>query len=231
MLQPGTCSATRSFSSTCVGPPGERATHWYQWIHRRVAENVPYDKLVEGIVLAVSRKPEQSVEEYYAEMSSYFRKDNPGDFSARDTMPHFWTRKALGRPDGKALAFAWSFLGVSLQRAQCHKHPYDQWTKQDFDAFTAFFKDVTYNTRNDERDEFREMQEKYVEKGATGAQQRNGIAAAVREGKTIPWKEVFVNVSNSQPRRRGNDNRSSGRVITPKLLGGEEVYRGERFAG
>ncbi len=27
MLQPGTCSATRSSSSTCVGPPGARATH------------------------------------------------------------------------------------------------------------------------------------------------------------------------------------------------------------
>ena len=26
MLQPGMCSATSSFSSTCVGPPGEAAT-------------------------------------------------------------------------------------------------------------------------------------------------------------------------------------------------------------
>ena len=59
-------------------------------------------------------------------------------------MPYYWTRRQLGSSSGKALAFAYSFLGVSLQCAECHKHPYDQWTKQDFDQFAVFFDGVRY---------------------------------------------------------------------------------------
>ena len=42
-------------------------------------------------------------------------------------------------PQEKALAFAHTFLGVRLECAQCHKHPFDRWTKKDFEQFTAFF--------------------------------------------------------------------------------------------
>src|SRR5690606_14980079 len=80
-----------------------------------------------------------------AEMSAYFRKDDASDFAARDNMPWFWTRRTVGKSEDKSLSFAHAFLGVNLQCAQCHKHPYDQWTKQDFDQFAAFFDGVRYN--------------------------------------------------------------------------------------
>src|SRR6202008_659309 len=63
------------------GLNGEKSKLWYRWLYRRVADNTPYDKLVEGIVLAVSRRPDQPFTDYCKEMSSYFRKDSPADFA------------------------------------------------------------------------------------------------------------------------------------------------------
>ena len=34
---------------------------------------------------------------------------------------------------------AHSFLGIQLQCAECHKHPFDQWTQNDFADFSNFF--------------------------------------------------------------------------------------------
>ena len=205
------------------GLNGEKAKQWYQWIHRRVADNVPYDKLVEGIVLATSRPSDQSYEAYCAQMSSYFRKDQPADFAARDNLPYFWMRRQLGRPDGKALAFAHAFLGVSLQCAQCHKHPYDQWTKQDFDQFAAFFNGVSFREGN--RVAAQQMKKAVDLTGDqdSGAYARQFVLLA-QAGKVLPFKELAVPPpakanKNARPGARG----PAGRVITPRLLGGEEV--------
>ena len=84
-----------------------KAGQWYDWVYRRVRDNEPYDKLVAGIALAVGRRPEQPFAEYCEEMSSYFRKDSPADFASRPTMPYFWTRRTLGKPEEQALSFAW----------------------------------------------------------------------------------------------------------------------------
>ncbi|MEX2026795.1 MAG: DUF1549 domain-containing protein, partial [Pirellulaceae bacterium] len=85
---------------------------WHRWFYRRLEENVPYDKIAAGIVLATSRRPDQTYEEFCAEMSSYFRQENPADFADHPTVPWFWSRGALGPPEEKARAFAYSFLGV-----------------------------------------------------------------------------------------------------------------------
>lgn len=205
------------------GLNGEKSKLWYHWLYRRVADNVPYDKLAEGIVLAVSRQPGQSYDDYCAEMSSYFRKNKPADFAERPNMPFFWARKTLGKADGKALAFAYSFLGVSLQCAQCHKHPYDQWTKQDFDQFAAFFNGVSYREGN--RDAVKVMK---AAVGLVGDQDSGAYARQfvqlVEAGKTVPFKELAV----PPPLKKGQKPRPaakgpSGRVLTPRLLGGEEV--------
>lgn len=38
----------------------EASKQWYAWIEKRVRENMPYDDIVEGIVMAVSRDPGES---------------------------------------------------------------------------------------------------------------------------------------------------------------------------
>lgn len=200
-----------------------KAGQWYDWVHKRVADNEPYDKLVAGIALAVGRGPEQSFADYAAEMSSYFRKDKPGDFAARPTMPYFWTRRALGKPEEQALSFAHAFLGVSLQCAQCHKHPYDQWTKQDFDQFTAFFSGIRYGNGS-RPDTLALLKDTGLEKlDEDSGEYKRKFVDLLASGRVMPFKDLRVpqNAKLKPGTRPGV--RVGGRVITPKLLGGEEM--------
>lgn len=58
----------------------QQARQWYEWIDRRVNENMPYDQLVAGLVLATGREqPGDSYLDYCREMGSYFREDKPAD--------------------------------------------------------------------------------------------------------------------------------------------------------
>ena len=50
------------------------------------------------------------------------------------------------RPEPKMLAadFSQVFLGVQIQCAECHNHPFDRWTMDDYYGFTSFFTGVTW---------------------------------------------------------------------------------------
>lgn len=181
----------------------EFAQQWYMWIYRRLRENTPYDDIVEGILLARGRGDEESYREYAEEMSSYFRDDNAGDFSDRATMQHYWSRRTLNKSSEKALAVAHSFMGIRLQCAQCHKHPWDQWTQDDFEQFSRFFDDVRYGVGKDADSIYRELAGKVglrVRKDQEGAPIRSEQLAHAREGKTIPWREVYLQ-SREKPLR------------------------------
>ncbi|MBL6704536.1 MAG: PSD1 domain-containing protein [Planctomycetaceae bacterium] len=109
-----------------------KASEWYSWIYDRVARNDPYDKIVEGIMLA--------------------------DLSGRDGgMPYFWTRQSLKEPKDTAMSVAHAFLGIQLQCAECHKHPFDQWTQADFSEFAQFFDSVTRTKRTSSVDGEQEL--------------------------------------------------------------------------
>jgi hypothetical protein len=202
-----------------------QAEQWYEWIYRRVEQNVPYDKLVAGMVLATGRRAGQSFEEYATEMNSYYRPENPADFAARETMPHYWSRRQFNQAKDKAITFSYAFLGVRLQCAECHKHPFDQWTKQDFEQFSAFFDRVAYGYAPDAKETVKAMQagldlKKVKDKEA---------AKLLADGKILPWNEVYVRKPGERGGKARKDKASkkqglpTGRVITPKLLGGEEV--------
>ncbi|QEG01592.1 hypothetical protein Mal15_56690 [Stieleria maiorica] len=181
----------------------EFAQQWYMWIYQRLRDNVPYDEIVEGILLARGRDDDESYRDYAEKMSSYFRQDNAGDFADRSTMQHYWSRRSLGESSEKALAVAHSFMGIRLQCAQCHKHPWDQWTQEDFDQFSHFFDDVQYGVRQDAEPVYRELAGNVglqLRKGQEGAPIRPEQLAYAREGKTIPWREVYLR-AREQPKR------------------------------
>jgi Protein of unknown function (DUF1549)/Protein of unknown function (DUF1553)/Bacterial Ig-like domain (group 2) len=203
---------------------------WYDWMHRRVKENVSYDKIVAGLILGTSRKPGQGLEEYSREMSSYYRPDSPADFSLRETMPHFWSRTSLEDPKEKALGFTYSFLGIHLQCAQCHKHPFDQWTKKDFDQFTLFFDRIVYGTPPQDREQFVKMTEAVIppSSDAKGKGAEVMFSTLVREGKVIPWREVYIgqpgdNGKIKGPVKPGKTKPTPPRRLNPKLLGDAEL--------
>jgi hypothetical protein len=61
--------------------------------------------------------------------------------------------RALREPSERAEAAAQVFLGIRLQCARCHNHPYDQWTQHDYHSWTAFFTRVRYRiVENNRRD-------------------------------------------------------------------------------
>ena len=56
--------------------------------------------------------------------------------------------------DPKVLAADYSqlFLGVRMQCAECHNHPFDRWTMDDYYGFVSFFTCVERKTGSDSRD-------------------------------------------------------------------------------
>lgn len=47
---------------------------------------------------------------------------------------------------------AQTFLGIRMQCAQCHNHPFDRWTMDDYYAFTAFFAQIGRKAGEDYRE-------------------------------------------------------------------------------
>lgn len=178
----------------------ELASQWYDWMFRRIRENQPYDKLIADIVLATGRRAGQSYEDYAAEMSSYIREKNPGDFTERETLPHYWTRRSVTKPAEKALAFAHSFLGIRLQCAECHKHPFDQWTQQDFKQFARFFEPVKFGVPPAAK----AAAEKIASAGSSMMDMTSmnkmtvtgDMQAMAMNGRIIPWRELYVETGN-----------------------------------
>jgi hypothetical protein len=91
------------------------------WLRSRLADNAPYDVLIEEIVLARGRA------------------NQPGPAL-------FFTSLQL-KPEELAASTSRVFLGTQIQCAQCHDHPFDHWRQQDFWAYAAFFSRLTRNQR------------------------------------------------------------------------------------
>lgn len=182
------------------------AEQWRAWIERRVRENVGWDQIAEGIILATSRERGQPYEDYIVKQSRYTGGDSPADFTALDhAMPHYWYRSNQGTPSEKALAFGYVFLGVRLQCAECHKHPFDQWSQQDFKHFAEFFTRIKTGVAPDAANAQSRLKTMLgvPNKLNTAAQRRQSYLRIAAEGRPIPWNEVYIAQpqSESQPAR------------------------------
>nr|MCH9792647.1 DUF1549 and DUF1553 domain-containing protein [Planctomycetota bacterium] len=189
------------------------ASQWNAWIKRRVQDNVGWDKIVSGIILGTSRKPGQTFEEFMAQQSEYTSSKDRADFTALDnSLPHYWARSNMSVPSDKALAFGYTFLGMRLDCAQCHKHPFDQWSKQDFVLFTEFFTRIKFGVPPDAtvlHEQSRNMLGVPV-KLNTAALRRQSYLRIAAEGRPIPWREVYIEPAKSDKQ-------------IAKLLGGQEI--------
>lgn len=180
----------------------ETSVQWYMWIYSRLRKNVPYDKLIEGIVQAKGRGDDQTYDDYAKETTAFFRDESAAEFTQRKTMPHYWTRRSMEKPKDKALAFAHSFLGIRLQCAQCHKHPFAPWTQHDFEQFSAFFDNVKFGVVPDADQRYRELAKKVGlnVRGKNGSPIRIDVLKKAKAGRTIPWRELYIE-RRSKPAR------------------------------
>ncbi|MBS0204297.1 MAG: DUF1549 domain-containing protein [Planctomycetes bacterium] len=209
------------------------SSDWYEWLQTRVEKNVPYDQIAEGIILAVSRQDDETYAQYCERMSGYYQKEAKGRFADQPSLTHYWIRREFTKPEERALGFAYTFLGVRIQCAQCHKHPFDQWTKDDFDRFKEFFARAQYGNSPGTKDEEKAMFEKagIDTKNLKGNDLGKAIREHLNKGETMPFAELFVpQPQRVNPKRPVDPNKKRPQVVsgrTAKVLGGEEVKIGE----
>ncbi|MDA1015984.1 MAG: DUF1549 and DUF1553 domain-containing protein [Planctomycetota bacterium] len=117
---------------------------WQQWIEDKLTHNMPYDEFVYGFVCATSLEG-RSREEFLAEarqvkhnISGRYNYDD-GTYAKRRTLDLYWINVERRSPDTLVLQTANSFLGLRLECAQCHNHPFDRWTQKDFEGFKSIF--------------------------------------------------------------------------------------------
>ena len=82
------------------------------WLRAQFLKNVRYDQMVADLLVATG--------------------------AAREGPGLFFTAFDL-KPEELAGNTARVFLGVQIECAQCHDHPFDKWTQQDFWGYAAFF--------------------------------------------------------------------------------------------
>jgi len=215
------------------GPEGRSGATaaWYEWLRSRIAANMPYDEIVAGIVLARSRLEGESYADYCVRMSGYQRTGFKNAFATQPYLPYFWSRRNFQTPQERALGFAYSFLGVRIQCAECHKHPFDQWTKDDFARFQNFFTRVRHGDSPETRGEMKAMIEALgIDPAVRGNDRDKQLQKFLAEGRTIPHRETFV-VPPPRPAaaragkdkdrpRPGREQVVVGRTAT--VLGGDE---------
>ena len=86
--------------------------NFHDWIRESLAKNVPYDQFVRGILAASG--------------------------SSETAPPVQWYRK-LRETSAFVDDTAQVFLGMRLQCAECHHHPFEKWSQHDYYSFAAFF--------------------------------------------------------------------------------------------
>ena len=100
--------------------------NFQHWIRESVATNKPLDQFVRELLVTRGST-------YAQPAANYLR--------------------AVRTPVARAESTAQLFLGVRLQCAQCHNHPFDRWTQDDYYNWAGLFARVDYKIlRNDRRD-------------------------------------------------------------------------------
>ena len=99
---------------------------YYTWLTEQIAANVPLDKLVQDLLSATGSTLKNP-------QANYFQVE-------RDTLK-------------TAENIAQVFFGIRTQCAQCHNHPFDRWTMNDYYSFAAFFAQVGRKQGEDYREQ------------------------------------------------------------------------------
>lgn len=99
----------------------EKGTFFFQqWLREAMAQNLPYDQFARELITATGGLYEVAPTSYYP---------------------------LLKKPEEMATTTSQVFLGVSLECARCHDHPFEKWKQDDFLGLAAFFAQVRHKNR------------------------------------------------------------------------------------
>src|SRR5262245_22964765 len=96
-----------------------------QWLRQRVRSGLPIHKIVEELIPASGGTFDNPATSYYQ----------------TETTPQLLAENV-----------AQAFLGTRIQCAQCHNHPFDRWSMDDYYGFAAYFSQVGYKQAPDPRE-------------------------------------------------------------------------------
>jgi hypothetical protein len=88
---------------------------YYQWIREQVAKNVPFDQFVKSLLTATGENDKVGAVNYF------LVSRDPLDLTSSTSQV---------------------FLGVRIECARCHNHPFERWTQNDYYGLAAFFSNI-----------------------------------------------------------------------------------------
>ncbi len=128
-----------------VNMKAKRSQMWHEWLRKRFQENMPYDELVKGILTATSRdarKPEDWLKHVKTVDSELAAGYDSAEYAKRESLDLYWRRQVAVPIELWGERTAAAFLGVRVECAQCHKHPFDRWTQAEYRAYANIFASV-----------------------------------------------------------------------------------------
>ncbi len=143
------------------------------WLRKKVVEDAGYDKMVRELLTAKlgARNTTQN-------------GANAGGGRADPSPAGFFIAKE-GKPENLAAGTSRVFLGVRLECAQCHNHPFAKWKREEFWGLAAFFAGVSKQGPDDGFGAIREVANRR-ELAIPGTEKV--VKAAFLDGGPIAWK-------------------------------------------
>lgn len=105
---------------------------FHAWIRDSVATNKPLDQFVRELIAARGSTYEQPPTNFY---------------------------RAMRDPVTRSETVTQVFLGIRLQCAKCHNHPFDRWTQTDYYGWTNWFSRVKYEVLENRRRDMNDQHE------------------------------------------------------------------------
>ncbi len=154
----------RPFASTFAG-----------WLRRKVVEDAGYDRIVREILTAKLDAPQSDLD-----IANGVVRAVPSPSPAAYYL-------AKGRkPESLAAGTARVFLGVRLECAQCHNHPFASWKREQFWSLAAFFAEVPGEGNDPTRMMRRERPAPVRELTIPGT--KKVVAATLLDGTKPEWR-------------------------------------------
>ncbi|MBI3823952.1 MAG: DUF1549 domain-containing protein, partial [Planctomycetes bacterium] len=125
----------------------KRSQQWHDWLRKRFQDNMPYDEMVKGILTATSREG-RSPEDWLSHMKKAdagLASFDTSEYTNRESLDLYWRRQVAVPKEIWGERTAAAFLGVRVECAQCHKHPFDRWTQAEYRAYANIFTAVSSN--------------------------------------------------------------------------------------
>jgi hypothetical protein len=103
-------------------------------VRKQLADDVPYDKMVRELLTTPMGGDQQN---YFAYGRQQQEPTPTGFFLAKES-----------KPENLGSSTARLFLGIRIECAQCHNHPFAQWTRSQFWEYASFFASLKSENSN-----------------------------------------------------------------------------------